>query len=323
LVCFARHNACSISGGASKPDLILMLNRPLDTIVIHRYTTLMANYNKHMNTTNKEIKRLTILSLGAGVQSTTMALMAEHGEIDKPDYAIFADTQWEPDHVYKHLEWLRTKLTYPVHIVTGGNIRQDLINGVNSTGHVFASVPFHTINPDGTKGMSRRQCTNEYKLRPIRKEVSRLVEYHGLKKRASIVTMMIGISLDEVVRMKPSNVKYIKHVFPLVDLRMNRNACKKWMKDNGYPEPPRSACIGCPYHSNYEWREMKLNDSKSWEDAVKVDTAIREHSNYKKFGGSVYLHKTAVPLIDADLRNDHEKGQPDLFNNECEGMCGV
>jgi hypothetical protein len=45
-----------------------------------------------------------ILSLGAGVQSTTMALMAAVGEIaDKPDAAIFADTGWEPKAVYDHL----------------------------------------------------------------------------------------------------------------------------------------------------------------------------------------------------------------------------
>lgn len=41
--------------------------------------------------------RLRALSLGAGVQSTTMALMAAHGEIGPmPDCAIFADTGWEP-----------------------------------------------------------------------------------------------------------------------------------------------------------------------------------------------------------------------------------
>lgn len=39
--------------------------------------------------------RLRALSLGAGVQSTTMALMAAHGEIGPmPDCAIFADTGW-------------------------------------------------------------------------------------------------------------------------------------------------------------------------------------------------------------------------------------
>ena len=37
-----------------------------------------------------------VLSLGAGVQSTVLALMAERGEfgLPKPDIAIFADTQW-------------------------------------------------------------------------------------------------------------------------------------------------------------------------------------------------------------------------------------
>ena len=38
------------------------------------------------------------LSLGAGVQSTVLALMAERGDhgLSKPDVAIFADTGWEP-----------------------------------------------------------------------------------------------------------------------------------------------------------------------------------------------------------------------------------
>src|SRR5262249_18428138 len=38
----------------------------------------------------------TILSLGAGVQSTTLALLAAGGELALPEAAIFADTGWEP-----------------------------------------------------------------------------------------------------------------------------------------------------------------------------------------------------------------------------------
>ena len=269
------------------------------------------------------MSKLTILSLGAGVQSTTMALMAEHGEIDKPDYAIFADTGWEPKHVYKHLEWLTEQLSYPVHIVSGGNIRDDILNGTNSTGQRFASVPFYVRNKDGTAGIARRQCTKEYKLTPIRKEVSKLVGIHGLKKRPNTVRMMIGISLDEAVRMKPSDVKYIKHEWPLVDKLMNRSACKKWMRDNGYPEPPRSACIGCPYHSDHEWRDMKMNDPLSFDDAIEVDQALRKTGNYLRFDGELYLHKSLKPLKDADLRNAEDKGQINMFGNECEGMCGV
>ncbi len=36
------------------------------------------------------------LSLGAGVQSTTLALLAVEGVLPMPDVAIFADTGWEP-----------------------------------------------------------------------------------------------------------------------------------------------------------------------------------------------------------------------------------
>ena len=39
--------------------------------------------------------KLRVISLGAGVQSSVMALMAAKGEIGPmPDCAIFADTQW-------------------------------------------------------------------------------------------------------------------------------------------------------------------------------------------------------------------------------------
>ena len=76
--------------------------------------------------------RLRVLSLGAGVQSTTLALMAAHGEIGPmPDCAIFANTGWEPKAVYEHLAWLNSPnvLPFPVHIVTAGNIREGFVKG--------------------------------------------------------------------------------------------------------------------------------------------------------------------------------------------------
>lgn len=103
---------------------------------------------------------LRVLSLGAGVQSTTLALMAAHGEIDPPDCAIFADTQWEPRAVYEHLAWLRSGnvLPFPVHIVTAGNLRQSIRDRRNTTGGRFAAIPWHITNENGSAGMGRRQC---------------------------------------------------------------------------------------------------------------------------------------------------------------------
>lgn len=51
-----------------------------------------------------------VLSLGAGVQSTTLALLAVEGVLPKPDAAVFADTGWEPRRVYDHLDRLESVL---------------------------------------------------------------------------------------------------------------------------------------------------------------------------------------------------------------------
>ena len=91
---------------------------------------LLAGDNKEGTKFSGE-PAMRILSLGAGVHSSTMALMAEEGAFGvKPDAAIFADTGWEPPQVYEHLEWLKTKLSYPVYTIQHGNIREDIMNAM-------------------------------------------------------------------------------------------------------------------------------------------------------------------------------------------------
>src|SRR5215471_18956769 len=101
-----------------------------------------------------------VISLGAGVQSTTMALMAAHGEITPmPDCAIFADTGWEPKAVYAHLSWLRSSnvLPFPVHIVSAGNIRDDLIARNSARAGRYVTIPAHLLDGKGKTGLGRRQ----------------------------------------------------------------------------------------------------------------------------------------------------------------------
>ncbi len=154
--------------------------------------------------------KLRVLSLGAGVQSTTLALMAAHGEIEPPDCAIFADTQWEPAAVYDHLRWLISVLPFEVEIVSQGNIRVGLEQRRNTTGGRFAAIPWHTINPNGSHGMGRRQCSSEYKLTPIMHAIR---EQLGKTKHAYIapgtVEVLLGISRDEAQRMRTARQRYM------------------------------------------------------------------------------------------------------------------
>lgn len=263
--------------------------------------------------------RLRVLSLGAGVQSTTLALMAARGDIGPmPAAAIFADTGWEPAAVYAHLDWLEQRLPFPLHRVgAGSNIRQDAIAKTNTTGQRFAAIPWFTLSPTGGAGIGRRQCTKEYKLVPIRRKVSELL---AGPKHTGAVEMWVGISLDEAWRRKPSGVQYIANRWPLLDIGMRRSDCLRWLAERQYPRPPKSACIGCPFHNNEMWREMKREAPEEWADAVAVDRAIRHQPGIR---GQQFMHPSRVPLDEVDLSSAADRGQLDLFLNECEGMCGV
>jgi 3'-phosphoadenosine 5'-phosphosulfate sulfotransferase (PAPS reductase)/FAD synthetase len=97
---------------------------------------------------------LRLLSLGAGVQSTTVLLLACEGEIPPFDVALFADTGWEPRAVYANLERLSAHAQrhgIPVHQVSAGNIRADALDPK----YRFVSMPLHTLNPDGSRGLAR------------------------------------------------------------------------------------------------------------------------------------------------------------------------
>lgn len=267
---------------------------------------------------------LRVLSLGAGVQSTTLLLMAIHGEIPKPDHVIFADVGWEPDNVYEHLNYLERLMAQaeiPFHKVSEGNIRRDALN---PQGNRFASMPFFVKNEKDKMGMVRRQCTSEYKIKPLLKkqrELAGLVPKQRSKEH--LITTLIGISLDESQRMRDAAFPWIRNEYPLIDLGMTRQDCLDWCEAHGYKRPPRSACIGCPFKSQDEWRLLKAQP-KEWADAVEFDNALRTTDRLvERFDGKVYLHRSGVPLSEVDLRTDDEKGIWSLFDMECEGMCGL
>jgi hypothetical protein len=265
---------------------------------------------------------LNVISLGAGVQSTTMALMAAHGELTPmPDAAVFADTHGEPGKVYDHLKWLMSAnvLPFTVHIVSNGSLREKIARTRPKGKWPHQPIPAFISGPQRAVPLNR-DCTRDFKIVPIQRKVRELA---GLtRKRAPgepVVTQWIGISMDEAIRMKPSRHAWIKHRWPLIEMRMTRGDCLEWLKRHDYPQPPKSACTFCPYHTDAMWRDMKLNDPASWQEAVEVDAVLRNVWPAKQ----IFLHRKCKPLAEVDFQNAEDRGQLNLFNNECEGMCGV
>lgn len=273
--------------------------------------------------------KLRVISLGAGVQSSTMALMAARGEIGPmPDAAIFADTGWEPAAVYEWLDWLEGQLPFPVYrVMRGEGLRADLLHaceqkmrvGSAFTTRVGAPPLFATVNGE-PRGMLPRQCTREYKIEPIAKKQRELLGYKARQRiPAGSAEVWIGISRDEMQRVRENYDAWAVNRWPLLEMRMTRADCLRWWADNGLPTPPRSACIGCPYKSQEEWR-LTRSKPDEWADAVEVDAAIR--GGLRKTTSALYLHRQCVPLPEVDLTTPEERGQIS-FLDECEGMCGV
>ena len=261
-----------------------------------------------------------------------MCLLAEEGSLEsKPDYAIFADTGWEPQSVYANIAWLETQVSFPIIKVNNGrSLLDDVSNGVNAQGQPWLTLPVYLADQDGNSaGINWRQCTKNYKLDPIRRAVQELL---GVNPRQSLspettVEMWLGITTDEAMRIKPSRNWWIQHRYPLVnDLPMNRNQCRLWFAER-YPhrQLTRSACIGCPFRSSSSWIEIKDSEPEQFEQAVELDRMIRSpaHNAGRMFRKQAYLHHRRVPLEEAILLDNHEKQESNQFNNECEGHCGL
>lgn len=271
-----------------------------------------------------------ILNLGAGVQSSTVLLMACEGQLPKPDLAIFADTQWEPAAVYEWLEYLSEhaeKHSIAIERVTAGNLRQDVLNsiGTGKTGRV-GQPPLYVrgrLDAGSREGRLWRKCSRDYKIDPIRKRIRQLLKVeHGRRVPSGVfVEQWFGISLDEVQRMRTPRDPWAINWYPLAENKMTRSACKVWMKEHGHPEPPRSACIGCPFHSDSEWRRLRDEAPGEWQDAVDFDAAVR--TGIPGVAGKAYVHRSTVPLSEVDLTTPEDHGQMQMFGDECEGICGV
>ena len=291
----------------------------------------MKTYHPNAPVDPRPTPILRTLNLGAGTQSTAVALMHLEGILPPIDAAIFADTGWEPQEVYDHLAKLRgcfEDAGVPLLEVSNGNIRDDALD----PGHRFASMPTFVTTDAGGEAMGRRQCTNEYKIVPIRRAILQLVgDRLGIDAKTwrnvpndVYVEQTFGISVDEVQRARTPRDRWSINSYPLLELGWRRGDTIAYLERLGW-DAPRSACIGCPFHNNVEWRRLRDNHPSEWQDAVDFDRELRHVKQRRspEFRGSEYLHRSLLPLDQVDLSSIEDHGQQSLFGGECEGMCGT
>lgn len=244
------------------------------------------------------------------------------------------------DYRQRRLEW--NKLAEIDEIADRAGLNPPECITCNGTGEIDTGIP--TVR----KGMMNRKCTAEYKIREIVKKSRAIVgagvirkwaRQHGVKRERvaysdgtqawrwnvpegtpRLAKSLIGISADEVQRCKPSREPWIENKHPLVDAGITRNDCLRWMRERGYPQPPRSACVFCPFHSDAEWARMKREDPESFRIAAEFEEAAAAAA-CGITRGVPFLHSSLKPLPQVIFKSEGQISN--LFIEECEGICGV
>lgn len=276
----------------------------------------------------------TIVSFGGGVQSTALAIMAIDGRIPRPDLFMFADTGDEPVAVYEHVKKWKGILEgegFEFMVAHKSDPPEALSHHVLS--RIEAGLGGISYPPLYVKRQQKhrtgrmplwRGCTRTFKSRVLDRESKKWAGVPRGYKGEPLVNKVLGISYDEMTRMRTSQVPWYQFSYPLVDMKITRADCQSIIKAAG-ETAPRSACVYCPFHSNEEWRNVRSNP-EDWKRAVEFEKELHRLWEEKGgFGGlksMPTLHKSGVPLDEAPIDDE----QADLFSNwdnECAGICGV
>jgi len=263
------------------------------------------------------------LSWGCGLQSTVIGEMSARGELPRCT-VLTADLGWERQRTVEIREWYAARwqeMELDVHVLKTGDIQ---VQGAEEHVH----IPFWT----NFGGMLRRQCTREFKIRPIRRKIRELLGYDPSRPPApppgSAITWL-GITIDEWMRAKESRVLYVENRFPLLALKMDRADCGAWLADRGLPVPIKSACVCCPYRRASEWLEMREQAADEFEGACEFDEKNRENTLARNAeADELYVWQGYEPLRTADLEAV-AKREKRIYGTQlpmfgCEsGYCGV
>lgn len=264
---------------------------------------------------------LKILSFGAGMQSTALALMScknmravKDGKqapfplVPIYDLVVFCDLGFEPPWVSSQAAFVR-KACESVGIwykQLDTPLYQDLMRDFGKKRVV--SIPWWTLGDDGHKSRMPRNCTIDYKVERISKFIR--WDVLGYKKGQRLRSedkkaheMHMGFSFEEMRRCKQNPNPMFINRFPLVDMKLVRADNYAYIKDKWGLETKASACAFCPFHKNFFFRYLKENEPEVYQQLVRVDELLRDNNPKPPMDSDLFIsrsRKRLEDLIDED-----------------------
>lgn len=225
-----------------------------------------------------------VWSCGGGTQSAAIAALIVQGRLPKPDISLIVDTNREKSSTWAYLDnVLRPELAKVGVEIVRVDRNQFKTCDLWSTNDSVLLIPNWTTQ-SGEIGKTPAFCSAEWK-----RDVSmRYIRSLGINSCED----WLGISLDEMSRVRASRTKWFQLRYPLIfDVPMRRQDCINLVLEMGWPEPPRSSCWMCPNMRNAEWIDMKQNYPHDFHKAVELEREIRQRDPH------AWLHESCVPLV--------------------------
>lgn len=260
-----------------------------------------------------------ILSCGAGMQSTALALMScenarkgiLHPMVPIYDAVLYCDLNCDPPWVAAQVRFIARACEesgipfYILHTDLYGHYMKNF-----GVGRVV-SIPFWGTDEDGKKNRMPRICTIDFKIRLMQKFVRYdLLGYRpGEKLRKEDVKgheMHIGFSKEEQRRIFDNPCPLFVNKFPLVEMSLERPDNYRYCLEVWGMKTKASACIICPFHRNYFFRFIKRHAPEDYEKVLHFDRLLEERQPNTKIRSNLFIspsRKRIRDLTDADCND--------------------
>lgn len=250
-----------------------------------------------------------ILNYGGGRQTVAIIVLILRGLLPKPDRIISANTgrenptTWE--YLNRHVQPALAVVGLEVEVIPPRTV-YDLWSGNGNT----CLIPAWTID-----AKLSAFCSGTWK----RDRMDAYLSDQGVRSGVR----WIGFATDERKRINrlansDRNTNWT-YRFPLTEFAIDSNAACALVESYGWPVPSISSCWMCPNKKNAEWRCIRENYPRLFEDACRMDEEIREEDIAKGNSG-LWLHHSRQPLSIADLDADDRTAG----DRQCSlGMCFV
>ncbi len=261
-----------------------------------------------------------ILSCGAGMQSTALALMSCANKLIKEDKTeqfnfsyteqvpiydliLFCDLGLEPAWVMDQVRFIKTACEWsgiPFHVIKS-TLYEDYIENFGKKRVV--SIPFWSTDENGKKGKMMRNCTLDYKINLMQNFVRWEILGYRKGERThpedlKAHEMHLGFSKEEERRCSENPHKMFVNKFPLCEMNLVRADNYAYIKDVWGLDSKASACCFCPFHTNYFFKFIKHNHTDEYKKTVQFDEILEKEQPNTKINSKLYISKSRKRIKD-------------------------